>query len=340
MNKNEKRSVIVFGGSGFIGQHFAVHLIEHAGFSLVILADIVEPAIGKTTELFDHLYASQKIQYCYCDVRNKITLHFSEKPAIIANFAAVHREPGHISSEYYDTNLPGAENICNWANKIGCSNMIFTSSIATYGPTELPMTEASVPHPITAYGGSKLAAEYIHRVWHAKDAARKLVIVRPGVVYGPGEGGNVTRLISAYLSGYFFYMGNKNTRKAGVYVKELCHAMLWVFDQKCDDVALFNMSMNPGPTIEEYLLCIREASGRERYVPSIPFPLLHLASRIIASVCRSVGIEQPINPIRLKKLTKSNNIVPQFLEMKKYEYQYSFVESMKDWMSSKDSEWR
>ena len=85
-----------------------------------------------------------------------------------------------------------------------------------YGTSEVTKDESSLPVPACAYGGSKLAAEKIHLCWQNGDSAdRHLVIVRPGVVFGPGEGGNVSRLVKAVLHRYFFYMGNKDTRKAG-----------------------------------------------------------------------------------------------------------------------------
>lgn len=56
------------------------------------------------------------------------------------------------------------------------------------------------------------------------------MIARPGAVFGPDERGNVSRLIKAVFGRYFFYMGNRDTRKAGTYVKELCNAMLWVLE--------------------------------------------------------------------------------------------------------------
>jgi hypothetical protein len=55
------------------------------------------------------------------------------------------------------------------------------------------------------------------------------------------------RLIKAVNHRYFFFMGNRNTRKAGVYVKELCNAMWWVLQgqkKNGESVSLFNMSMN------------------------------------------------------------------------------------------------
>jgi nucleoside-diphosphate-sugar epimerase len=114
---------------------------------------------------------------------------------------------------------------------------IFTSSISPYGVSEIIKDESSLPILLSPYGSSKLVAGKIHQVWHAKDIKnRRLLIVRPGVVFGPGEGGNVSRLIEAVIGRYFFLMSNKSIRKAGVYVKELCNAMWSILqEQKNND---------------------------------------------------------------------------------------------------------
>ena len=51
------------------------------------------------------------------------TGRLSEEIDLVANFAAIHREPGHEDHEYYRCNLLGAENVCDWAEKIGCQKL-------------------------------------------------------------------------------------------------------------------------------------------------------------------------------------------------------------------------
>lgn len=104
-----------------------------------------------------------------------------------ANFAAVHREPGHDDYEYYQSNLLGAEDVCAWVEKVDCNRFIFTSSIPPYGPSEEEKDETSLPVPATPYGGSKLAAEKIHQTWQVgNDTRHRLDTVRPSVVFGVG----------------------------------------------------------------------------------------------------------------------------------------------------------
>lgn len=338
------RSAVIFGGSGFIGSFFADFLVSQAIVDKVYLADIEPPHVKNSAFRRSLIGGSHNIEYLQSDVRKPIDLHISDSIGLIANFAAVHREPGHEDFEYYETNLLGAENVSAWAEKVGCDRMIFTSSISPYGCSEVVKDERSLPVPTTAYGGSKLVAEKIHQVWQAKGAAtRRLVIVRPGVVFGPGEGGNVSRLIKAVLHRYFFYTGNRDTRKAGVYVKELCNAMWWVLQRQealDEHVSLFNMSMNPGPSIEEYVNAVGKVAEVKRTVPGLPYGLLLAVSYVIDTVAQPLGIRHPFSPVRIRKLVRSNNILPTYLVENGYPYLYTLESALADWKQSCPEEWR
>lgn len=334
---------VIFGGTGFIGVFFAQYLLEKYQVDKVYLFDR-EPLDLKVSTYRRMLVASEpKLEVVEGDVRQAMTWTPCEAVELIANFAAVHREPGHEEYEYYETNLFGAENICAWAEKVGCDKMIFTSSISPYGPSDQEKNERSLPLPTTAYGSSKLAAEKIHQIWQAKDVTnRQLVIARPGVVFGPGEGGNVSRLIKAVLHRYFFYMGNQATRKAGTYVKELCNAMLWVLEhqkQIGERVSLFNMSMNPGPSIKEYVDTICRVAKVKRIAPGIPYVLLLTAAYAIDLVARPLGIKHPFSPVRIRKLVRSNNILPGYLVENGYVYQYDLESALTDWKKNCPEEW-
>lgn len=334
---------VIFGGSGFIGVFFAKQLLASGSFEKIYLYDREQVADKPFPHRTTLVQQDTRIVEFKGDVREEISWQPNDKVALIANFAAVHREPGHEDFEYYETNLLGAENICAWAERVGCNDIVFTSSISPYGPSEQQKNEQSLPVPLTAYGGSKLVAEKIHQTWLAADKAqRHLVIVRPGVVFGPGEGGNVSRLIKAVIKRYFFYMGNRDTRKAGTYVKELCSAISWVLDRqknKGEHFTLFNMSMNPGPSIQEYVDSVCKVADIQRKVPAIPYPLILGAAYAIELIARPVGIKHPFSPVRIRKLVRSNNIHPGFLVETGYPYRYTLESAFADWKVDCPKEW-
>lgn len=334
---------MLFGGTSFIGTHFARHLLQTKTAESIFLADVRPPEAGAWLEALQEMCRGGKARYVPLDVHSPIRhADLLKRADRVVNLAAVHREPGHAAHEYFTTNLLDAEHICAWAEHVGCNRIIFTSSISPYGPTEEEKTEASLPVPTTPYGASKLAAEKIHLAWQRGGVGRQLLIVRPGVVFGAGEGGNFTRMIRAVLGRYFFYMGNRQTRKAGGYVKELCHALTWVMERQeapGHGVELFNFSMDPAPTVEEYVHTICRVAGVRRVIPSVPYPLLLGVAYAVEGVSRPLRLHQPISPVRIRKLVRSNNIVPQFLRRAEYPYQYTLEQALADWLRERPEDW-
>jgi len=334
---------IIFGGTGFIGTFFANFLLDRKLCSHVYLCDI-EPIEKKGSDYRKISILDERITFIQVDVRKEINLALkNDEIGLIANFAAIHREPGHHDFEYFETNLLGAENVCNFANKIGCKRIIFTSSISPYGISEAIRNEFSLPVPVTAYGSSKLVAEKIHQIWQAQNDDEKiLTIVRPGVVFGPGEGGNVTRLIHAVINRYFFYMGNRGTRKAGIYIKELCNAILWIHEEQIKNnagVQIFNITMNPGPSIGEYVESICKVANIRRIVITIPFSVLLFISKIIEIFAKLFGINNKFSPVRIRKLVRSNNIPPTKLTQAGYQYLFSLDGAFTDWKNECPKDW-
>lgn len=338
-----QRAAIIFGGTGFIGSFFARHLLDNENYSRVYLVDLQSLDEKLSTFRRDILGFDERVIFARADVRFEINWTPDvENIDLIANFAAVHREPGHHAQEYFDCNIKGAENVCEFANRIGCNSIVFTSSISPYGVSEDKKDEETLPVPVSAYGASKLVAEKIHKEWLASNGENRLLIVRPGVVFGPGEGGNVSRLIKAVKGGYFFYMSNKATKKAGIYVREVCNAICWLLervDMSEDRYLLANLSMDPAPSIEDYVKSIKGQLGRSSYVFNIPRPFLFCISYSIFIFSSVFRMETPFDPVRLRKTIRSNNIKPTKLMSEGYEFRYELDDAMRDWREISPEDW-
>lgn len=330
----EETTVVLFGGTGFIGTHLAQEWLRARLAKKIVLVDLLPPRNEPYCADLQTGLADGRIEFVRWDVRQPIPPDLLPEADLIFNLAAIHREPGHAASEYFETNLPGAENVCAWASSVGCSRMVFTSSISPYGPSEDLKDESSLPAPETPYGSSKLEAEKIHMRWQSDLHSRRVLILRPGVVFGPGEGGNVTRLVRSVVKGYFAYMGNRQTRKAGGYVKELCRAIrfgLDTQDRSGEAVMLLNFSMDPPATLESYVNAIRSVAGIRRRPMSVPRSLLVGIAYPIDAVARTFGIRQPISPVRVRKLFRSTSIDPAGLRRLGYVWQYTLEEAFLDW---------
>jgi len=329
------RSIVIFGGSGFIGSHFAQYVLRKKIVETVTLVDLGAPRDESYTSLVQSGLQSGVVKFIRWDVRQKIPPELvAERPELIANFAAVHREPGHLPKEYFETNINGANNICLYASQVDCSRIIFLSSISPYGRADEMRDETSLPVPDTPYGSSKLVAEMVHKEWQAACSKRKILIIRPGVVFGPGENGNVTRLIKSVSGGYFVYMGNRNIRKAGGYVKELCSVIefgLNYQEDKGESSTVLNFSMDPPPTLEDYVEAIKKVIGRTGHPVSLPRSVVLGTSYLAEGIARVLRVRQPLNPTRVRKLFRSTQIDPRRLREIEYRWKFGLLEALLDW---------
>lgn len=321
---------IIFGGSGFIGTHLQKLLKQEVvkENDKIYVIDIVMP--GEEGVVPGIVEKVDGVEYVRDDVREELSLDFKPtKDDVIFNLAAVHRTPGHPDHAYFETNIKGAENVTAFAEKYGINKILFTSSIAPYGAAEELKTEETLPTPNTPYGISKLVAEKIHEKWAVKDNKRELTIVRPGIVYGKGEHGNMTRLYNGQKKGYFFYAGRKDTIKACIYVKELCRFFKYrMIDNDFKGIDIYNCTFEPAYTIEQICQTMQKATGMHKFIPKIPAGLLLFAAGVLGPIG---GKKVGIHPARVKKLMVSTNICGKKLSESGYKFHYTLEESFKDW---------
>jgi nucleoside-diphosphate-sugar epimerase len=309
-------SCLILGGTGYIGYNWAKRLAERRRFDRIVLAD-VKPASRPLPV---------GCEFVKCDVRQP--LPFADlKPAWLFNFAAVHREPGHAREEYFDTNLAGAKNACAFAEQSGCKNILFTSSIAVYGSLEKPVTETSLPYPTTPYGISKLCAELIHKGWRRSGEGRRLYICRPGVIYGPGDPGNILRMIRAVRKGYFVFPGSKNLRKSYGYIEGLLDSFEFIMT-RAESQLTYNYVERETESLGTLVRIVQAHLGRKTPTFTAPLPVLE-AVAALAQV--ATGGRSPIHPVRVRKTASSTHVIPESLLKMGFQFRYDFAASLKDW---------
>ena len=307
---------LILGGGGYIGCNWANRLAARQQFDKIVLADVRPPSIpvGKGCE------------FVQCDVRQPLKFA-GLKPEWIFNFAAVHREPGHAQEEYFDTNLAGAKHTCALAEESGCKNILFTSSIAVYGVLTKPTSESCRPYPSTPYGISKLCAELMHKGWQERADGRRLYVCRPGVIYGPGDPGNILRMIRAVRRGYFVFPGSKNLRKSYGYIEGLLDSFEFVMARP-ESRLTYNYVERETETLETLVRIVQAQLGKKSPTFTAPLPVLEIVAGMAQVLTAG---KSPIHPVRVRKTASSTHVLAEALIKMGFNFRYDFATSLKDW---------
>jgi nucleoside-diphosphate-sugar epimerase len=296
---------LVLGASGFIGTRLVRHLVEQG--QPVRAVDILPPRV-----------VLPGVEYLDLDVRRPLPDAAGQGVSRLYNLAAVHRTPGHPADEYYETNVLGAIHATALADRCGVGTIVFTSSISVYGPCEDTVSESSPLRPASSYGRSKRMAELIHERWLETGEGRRLIVVRPGVVFGPGEVGNYTRLARALRGGYFFFPGRRDTVKSGGYVDELVLTLDFALARN-ERYVLYNFAYPEISTTEAIVEALGRLIGKRRKPPTLPVtPLLVAASAF--EVLNALGVKNTIHRDEVMKLVRSTRISPEWLKSNGYPF--------------------
>lgn len=287
---SDSGSILILGGSGFIGTRLTNLLSDQ--MIPVRIGDI------RQSERFPKLWNE-------CDVRQSETLvELFRNVSVVINLAAEHRDDVRPLSRYHETNVHGASEICIAARKAGVQKIVFTSSVAVYGFHDHPVDENGPFEPFNEYGKTKLEAESIYRAWAAEDPARTLVIVRPSVVFGEGNRGNVYNLLHQIASGRFMMVGAGNNAKSMVYVGNIVAFLKHTISLGPGE-HIFNYVDGPDMDTNTLVEHVRRCLNKQGAVVRIPKAVALAGGHMLDCVAWMTRRRFAVSAIRVRKFCES-----------------------------------
>lgn len=137
----------------------------------------------------------------------------------------LHEDISNSEAEFFIVNVEGTANLVNQSIQAGVKHFIFISSIGAMATlSNQPLTESSPCQPDTPYGRSKLQAEQA-LINLASQSNMTWTILRPTLVYGPGNPGNMERLVKLISKGFPLPFGSVNNHRSFLYVGNLVDAI-------------------------------------------------------------------------------------------------------------------
>ena len=287
-----KQTILVTGGTGFIGSHTSVELIE-AGYDVVIVDDLSNSKI----EVLDGIEKITGVRPAFeqVDLRDREATEnvFRKHPKIegIIHFAASKAVGESVQKPlmYYRNNIVSLVNLLELMPKYGVEGIIFSSSCTVYGqpnPENLPVTE-NAPHQkaTSPYGNTKeineqIILDYIHSGANIKSIVLRYfnpIGAHPSALIGElpnGVPNNLIPFVTQTAMGIrkeLTIFGNDYNTPDGtcirdyIYVVDLAKAhvaaMKRILDNKSDNIEYFNIGTGHGNTTREIVETFEKATG-------------------------------------------------------------------------------
>ena len=237
-----KNKFLVIGGSGFVG-------------SKLIFCLSSRTCINFDKNPSPHFNANTTIG----DIRFPEQIQFDKQIKAVILLAAEHKDNVSPTSLYYDVNVTGTKNVLDKIDSAGIKHLIFTSSVAIYGLDKDCPNENHPEDPFNHYGKSKWLAEQVIKEWYDKDPVGKAVtIIRPTVIFGEKNRGNVYNLLKQIASGKFLMIGKGQNKKSMAYVGNVAAFIKHRLEMAEEGYHVFNYVDKPDLTMTSLLRVIEK----------------------------------------------------------------------------------
>lgn len=291
-------NILITGVHGFVGSNLVIALKgHHSLYGLDIVAPEKEGVV-KTFAWKDIETTSFPMQQL---PKFDAIIHLAGKAHDTKNQSA--------SQVYFDINTGLTQKIFDFFLESSAKKFIFFSSVKAAAASVVGdmLTEDVIPTPVGPYGESKIAAEkYILSKLRSEDGELKVAmqrdkrvyILRPCMIHGPGNKGNLNLLYNVVKKGIPWPLGDFENKRSFTSIDNLCYVVEGLLTK---DVAsgIYHMGDDEALSTNELIALMCEAMGKE--------PHIWKMNRKMMEGCAGLGtlLHLPLNTERLRKLTEN-----------------------------------
>jgi nucleoside-diphosphate-sugar epimerase len=302
------KNVLVTGSTGFIGSHLLPTLHQHnyqitaairQKFEFPAALSIKAVQVGEIDDMTDWQEALLGID---------TVIHLAGRSHIL------HETISNPEAAFIKVNTKGTINLVKQSLKAGVNHFIFVSSIhAMAAESDNILNENSPCHPDSPYGGSKLQAEQA-LINLAKDSNMTWTILRPTLVYGPGNRANMERLMKLIKRGLPLPFGAIKNRRSFVFVGNLVAAVITCLDHPNAANKIFLISDNQAVSTPQLIRLIAQQIQQPCQLLPVPTILLRFLGYLGDSLEFITGKNLPFNTYNIDRLLGSLTVDSRYIQ--------------------------
>lgn len=314
-------TITIIGGSGFIGTRLVEHLLK-AGHTIRIAdkrCSHTYPELWKRCDVRNSPEGKSEFPESITDAdtapgadteAKKLQPMYSlfevlQGSDVVINLSAEHRDDVTPKTLYDEVNVLGAEHICQTCGQLGIQKIIFTSSVAVYGFAPPGTDENGTIAYFNDYGRTKWLAEEKYREWVSKDSKNSLTIIRPTVVFGEKNRGNVYNLLRQIAGGKFPMVGKGTNRKSMNYVENVVSFIEFCLNNGPGE-HLFNYCDQPAYDMNSLVFDVYKALGKPKTkIFHWPYWLGYFGGLCFDLLAKILHRKLSISSIRVKKFCQN-----------------------------------
>ncbi|WP_437920449.1 NAD-dependent epimerase/dehydratase family protein [Sphingobacterium sp. LRF_L2] len=281
-------NITLIGGSGFVGTRLIQNLQKQESHKLLNIDKNNSEQFPSITHIAD-VTDLESIQALLPETD------------VVVLLAAEHRDDVSPTTLYYDVNVGGIRNVLAAMEKHGVKHLIFTSSVAVYGLDKDNPDEDLPADPFNHYGKSKWMAEEVLQKWHFDHADWNIQIIRPTVIFGEGNRGNVWNLLNQIASGKFMMIGKGANRKSMAYIGNIVAFIEFLIAKKNNGYWVYNYVDKPDFTTNDLVYHTGKVLGKNISSRKIPYWLGMLGGYGFDVLAWLLRKKLPISSVRVKK---------------------------------------
>lgn len=220
---------------------------------------------------------------------------------LVVLLAAQHRDDVEPISLYYDTNVEGMKVTLKAMEKNGIKRIVFFSSVAVYGLNKNNPNEDHPADPFNHYGKSKWQAEQVLQEWYKGHPDWNIDIVRPTVIFGERNRGNVYNLLNQIANGKFLMVGDGNNVKSMAYVGNIVAFVKFMMESVTSGYNVFNYIDKPDTNMNDLVALVSKVLNKHIPATHFPYWMGMAGGYCFDLLAKLTGKKLAISSVRVKK---------------------------------------